>query len=90
MTKKHAQVELDLIDGQNLSLSRTESPVPLKPIPRVLDLTQVAALLNAHAKTIRLMAHAGKIPGFRVGRLWRFFAARIFEWIEHETHTEAA
>ena len=52
------------------------------PAPRVLNLEQVAELLDAHPKTVRLMAQAGKIPAFRVGRLWRFSAVRIHEWID--------
>lgn len=71
--------------------SLAEAPVPsgveqlerVKLTPRVMNLNQVADLLNAHPKTVRLMAQAGKkIPGFRVGRLWRFSAARLFEWID--------
>jgi len=56
---------------------------PANRTPRVLDLTQVAELLDAHPKTVRLMAQAGKIPAFRVGRLWRFSATRIYEWIDN-------
>ena len=57
--------------------------------PRVLDLKQVAEELKAHPKTIRLMAQSGKIPGFRVGRLWRFSAQRIYEWIDNERDVAA-
>jgi len=57
---------------------------------KVLDLNEVAALLDAHPKTVRLMAQAGKIPAFRVGRLWRFSAQRIHEWINAATYCHAA
>ncbi len=56
---------------------------PVKLTPRVMDLNQVADLLDAHPKTVRLMAQAGRIPGFRVGRLWRFSTTRIHEWIDN-------
>ena len=67
--------------------SRPGKPLPASCLPgvglkAVLDLNDVADLLHAHPKTIRLMAQAGRIPGFRVGRLWRFSASRIHAWID--------
>ena len=49
---------------------------------KVLKLKQAAAVLQCHPKTLRLMAQAGKIPARRVGKLWRFSADRLREWIE--------
>ena len=49
---------------------------------KLLKLTQAAAVLQCHPKTLRLMAQAGKIPARRVGRLWRFSENRLREWIE--------
>jgi excisionase family DNA binding protein len=49
---------------------------------RVLKLKQAAEVLQCHPKTLRLMAQAGKIPARRVGKLWRFSADRLREWIE--------
>lgn len=49
---------------------------------KVLKLTQAAEVLQCHPKTLRLMAQAGKIPARRVGKLWRFSADRLREWIE--------
>lgn len=33
---------------------------------------QVAAFLKVHLKTVYKLAAEGKIPGRRVGRMWRF------------------
>ncbi|WP_158792271.1 helix-turn-helix domain-containing protein [Granulicella sp. L60] len=49
---------------------------------KVLKLTQAAAVLQCHPKTLRLMAQAGKIPARRVGKLWRFSADRLREWVD--------
>jgi excisionase family DNA binding protein len=48
----------------------------------VLKLTQAAEVLQCHPKTLRLMAQAGKIPARRVGKMWRFSADRLREWID--------
>jgi excisionase family DNA binding protein len=61
--------------------SRTPDKATKAP-PFVLNLEQVAKILDVHPKTVRLMAKSGKIPGFQVGSLWRFSAKRIHEWID--------
>ncbi len=83
------QARTNAIAGRSLSSGSLHTK-PASIAPHVLDLNQVAELLDAHPKTVRLMAQAGKIPGFRVGRLWRFSAARIYEWIEQTTYSAAA
>lgn len=60
-----------------------ESKAPsLHELPEVLDLSDVAALLRVHQKTVRLMAIAGDIPAFRAGRLWRFKKSKIERWLD--------
>jgi excisionase family DNA binding protein len=49
---------------------------------KVLKLTQAAEVLQCHPKTLRLMAQAGKIPARRVGKLGRFSADRLREWVD--------
>lgn len=49
---------------------------------KVLKLTQAAEVLQCHPKTLRLIAQAGKIPARRVGKLWRFSADRLREWVD--------
>jgi excisionase family DNA binding protein len=49
---------------------------------KVLKLTQAAQVLQCHPKTLRLMAQAGKIPARRVGKLLRFSADRLREWVD--------
>lgn len=47
------------------------------PIERDLDVGAVAAMLDCSAKTVRRLAKIGKLPGYKVGRDWRFTRAAV-------------
>lgn len=47
----------------------------------LLDSVQAARLLRIHPKTVRAKARNGEIPAIRVGRVWRFRASSLDEWI---------
>ncbi len=51
---------------------------------QLLDSDEAAALLKIHPKTLQKMARKGEITGVQVGRLWRFRASVINEWLEHK------
>jgi excisionase family DNA binding protein len=51
---------------------------------QLLDSGEAAALLKIHPKTLQKMARNGEITGVQVGRLWRFRASVINEWLEHK------
>lgn len=42
-----------------------------------VDVATVAAHLNLHPQTVYAHAKSGLIPGFRVGRAWRFYLSQI-------------
>ncbi|HVN28688.1 MAG TPA: helix-turn-helix domain-containing protein [Candidatus Binataceae bacterium] len=46
---------------------------------------EIAADLHVHRITIYRLLKAGKIPGFKVGRVWRFRANEVHAWIEKPT-----
>jgi len=48
----------------------------------LLDVTEAAKLLRIHPKTLRTKARRGVIPGVQVGRLWRFRASALNEWLD--------
>jgi excisionase family DNA binding protein len=48
----------------------------------LLDVAQAAKLLRIHPKTLRNKARRGIIPGVQVGRLWRFRASALNEWLD--------
>jgi len=51
---------------------------------QLLDSAEAAALLKIHPKTLQKMARNGEITGVQVGRLWRFRASVLNEWLEHK------
>jgi excisionase family DNA binding protein len=51
---------------------------------QLLDTDEAAALLKIHPKTLQKMARNGEITGVQVGRLWRFRASVLNEWLEHK------
>lgn len=48
----------------------------------LLDTGEAARLLRIHPKTLRRSARLGEIPATRIGRLWRFRASVLNEWLE--------
>lgn len=48
----------------------------------LLDTEEAAKLLRIHPKTLRRNARRGEIPATRVGRLWRFRASVLNEWLQ--------
>ena len=51
---------------------------------QLLDTDEAATLLKIHPKTLQKMARNGEITGVQVGRLWRFRASVLNEWLEHK------
>ncbi|MFB3880057.1 MAG: helix-turn-helix domain-containing protein [Armatimonadota bacterium] len=49
----------------------------IEGLPELLDAKQVAAYLKLHEVTVLRFARQGKLPGFKVGRKWRFRASEI-------------
>jgi len=54
----------------------------LEDLPQLLDVRQVASYLKLHEVTVLKFARQGKLPGFKVGRKWRFRAGDIRAWLE--------
>jgi len=48
----------------------------------LLDSDEAAALLKIHPKTLQRMARRGEITGIQIGKLWRFRASVLNEWIK--------
>src|SRR5438093_3485310 len=45
-----------------------------------LTLTEAAATLRLHPVTLRALAAAGELPGFKIGRAWRFVEIDLVAW----------
>ena len=46
----------------------------------LIDSGEAAKLLQICPRTVLRMARLGKIPAFRIGRLWRFRKSTLDEW----------
>jgi excisionase family DNA binding protein len=62
---------------------RTSSRYSSPPEP-LIDSEEAAAIIGIHPKTLQKMARRGQIRGVHVGKLWRFRASTIEEWIARE------
>jgi excisionase family DNA binding protein len=47
----------------------------------LLDSEEAAAIMKIHPKTLQKLARRGEVGGIRVGKLWRFRASDIRNWI---------
>jgi excisionase family DNA binding protein len=63
---------------------------PESAVEEVLTLEQAAALLHLHPRTVSALARAGKLPGRKVGKQWRFARARLVEHVAQPTPSSAA
>lgn len=52
---------------------------------RLLHTEEAAAIIQIHPKTLQRFAREGTIRGIHVGKLWRFRASEIEEWIQRQT-----
>jgi len=52
--------------------------VALEP---VVDTEEAARFLNVDPKTLQKMARSGEVPGYRIGKLWRFRISDLDEWL---------
>jgi excisionase family DNA binding protein len=57
----------------------TDPGVRFEPL---LDSEEAADLLKIHPKTLQRMARRGEVVGIRIGKLWRFRASELNEWLQ--------
>jgi excisionase family DNA binding protein len=50
----------------------------------LLNSHQAAALLRIHHKTLQKIARRGEIHGTHIGKMWRFRASDLDEWVNRE------
>jgi excisionase family DNA binding protein len=53
---------------------------PFDP-PEVMDPEQAAQFLQIEAATVVEMAEAGRLPGRKLGKVWRFSRAALVAWL---------
>jgi excisionase family DNA binding protein len=63
------------------------SKTPHRPVQRISNSSlywtpdEAVALLRIHPKTLQRRARLGEISGIHIGKLWRFRASDLDEWI---------
>jgi excisionase family DNA binding protein len=48
----------------------------------LLDSEEAAALLKIHPKTLQKLARNGEVAAIHIGKLWRFRASALDEWVK--------
>ncbi len=66
------------------ALSRRPPSRYADPPERLIDSEEAADIIGIHPKTLQKMARRGEIRAIHVGKLWRFRASVIEEWIARE------
>jgi excisionase family DNA binding protein len=47
----------------------------------VVDSEEAAKFLNINPKTLQKMARKGSVPGYRIGKLWKFRISDLDAWL---------
>ncbi|WP_433973015.1 helix-turn-helix domain-containing protein [Tunturiibacter lichenicola] len=50
----------------------------------LLDSDEAASIMKIHPKTLQKLARKGIVRGVHIGKLWRFRASEIEEWIDRQ------
>ena len=64
-----------------IPVTQTAGSASIEPL---IDATQAARILKLHPVTVREMAGQGKIPGLRIGKVWRFRLSSLDAWIDSQ------
>jgi excisionase family DNA binding protein len=51
---------------------------------QLMDIKEVASYLRLQESTVYAWAKGGRIPAFRLGRLWRFRRTELDAWLENQ------
>lgn len=62
--------------------TRTPDSRPKIDREPLLDSHQAAAILKVHPRTLQRLVHRGEITAVHGGKLWRFRASALTEWID--------
>lgn len=47
----------------------------------LIDAERAAEILKLHSKTVKRLAQAGRLPGLKIGRVWRFRESSLDAWL---------
>jgi excisionase family DNA binding protein len=72
------QTETRLPPPSNSQAFRFGVTVALEP---VVDSEEAAKFLNINPKTLQKLARNNEVPGYRIGKLWRFRLSDLDAWL---------
>ena len=58
-----------------------EGPCMTVTVESLIDASEAGRLLKMHPVTVREMAARRELPGFKIGKVWRFRASSLDQWI---------
>lgn len=73
------RLEMVLKDTGSSNEDKSRAVMPTEPLWTVVE---VANYLRLKRETVRLMARANKIPAIKVGKVWRFRASEIKDFMK--------
>ena len=57
--------------------------------PEILDVQGAAEILGLSVTSLYRFARAGKVPGVRIGKAWRFSRKTLIAWVQNGTQGSA-
>jgi len=66
------------------------SPPTQHSVEPLIDAHEAAHILHLHSATVRQMAGRGEIPGLKIGKVWRFRASSLDEWVRSKLNCAIA
>ena len=66
--------------------SEDQDPVVVDPTEPLWTVEDVADYLRLEPETVRGMTRDGKLPGFKVGRVWRYRSKEIKKWVQESSN----
>lgn len=66
-------------------MTRTKYVCQWNDVPVIIDLPYAAVLLGVSIECLKKWAQSGKIPAFKVGKLWRINKTDLIDFIDQRT-----
>lgn len=80
-----AASQTEAINGEDdIGMARKPPGRVTSPPEALLDSDQAAAIMQIHPKTLQKLARRGVVRGLHIGKLWRFRASDIHQWIDQQ------
>ena len=73
----------DRLDEDTAIPKRPPASESFVPEP-LLDTDQAAAIMRIHPKTLQKLARRGVIRAVQIGKVWRFRASTLEDWIQQK------